>query len=536
MILATTFGFISGIALASFVHITTVYFYVLSFVALLCFIYRYFVEGEDRKRLTLFSVFFLFVLVGVLRVNISNLYSQSKLSEFENKKVQIVGVVVSEPDVREKNTKLTIETEKVFTTVGEREVSEKVLVSVPLYPEWNYGDRVRGNVILTKPKNIESEDGRVFDYEGYLKVRGIWYTSSYTSLEFLSSGNGNAIKTLLFKTKHVFTDSISYVLPEPESSLLAGLLLGTKQSLGKEILGEFQRTGTSHIVVLSGYNIAIVAESIMNALKFLPKNQQRQMEWESPWGKGFPGWHIECSAMAKKFLGKTFDIHCGGIDHIPIHHTNEIAQSESCNETPLANYWMHSAFLEDKGKMSKSNGNFITVKNLIEKGFSPLDFRYLCLGTHYRKRLLFKYEILQDAKNSLQNLKNKIFDLKYQNEIIKFSNQNSINSYNLNFNLAVNDDLNLSESLAIIWSLFEDKTITNEDKLRLIYSFDLVLGLNLKNQESVSQEILNLIEERKKEKNKKNFATADEIREKIKKLGYDLIDTKNDFILRKITV
>jgi competence protein ComEC len=272
MILATTFGFISGIALASFVHITTVYFYVLSFVALLCFIYRYFVEGEDRKRLTLFSVFFLFVLVGVLRVNISNLYSQSKLSEFENKKVQIVGVVVSEPDVREKNTKLTIETEKVFTTVGEREVSEKVLVSVPLYPEWNYGDRVRGNVILTKPKNIESEDGRVFDYEGYLKVRGIWYTSSYTSLEFLSSGNGNAIKTLLFKTKHVFTDSISYVLPEPESSLLAGLLLGTKQSLGKEILGEFQRTGTSHIVVLSGYNIAIVAESIMNALKFLPKN------------------------------------------------------------------------------------------------------------------------------------------------------------------------------------------------------------------------------------------------------------------------
>lgn len=272
MILATTFGFISGIALASFVHITTVYFYVLSFVALLCFIYRYFVEGEDRKRLTMFIVFFLFVLVGVLRVNISNLYSQSKLSEFENKKVQIVGVVVSEPDVREKNTKLTIETEKVFTTVGEREVSEKVLVSVPLYPEWNYGDRVRGNVILTKPKNIESDDGRVFDYEGYLKVRGIWYTSSYTSLELVSPNSGNYIKSKLFKTKRAFTDSISNVLPEPESSLLSGLLLGTKQSLGKEILEKFQRTGTSHIVVLSGYNIAIVAESIINTLSFLPKN------------------------------------------------------------------------------------------------------------------------------------------------------------------------------------------------------------------------------------------------------------------------
>lgn len=272
MILATTFGFISGIALASFVHITTVYFYVLSFVALLCFIYRYFVEGEDRKRLMLFSVFFLFVLVGVLRVNISSLYSTSKLSEYENKKVEVVGVIVAEPDVREKNTKLTIETEKVFTTVGEREVSEKVLVSVPLYPEWNYGDRVRGNVILTKPKNIESEDGRVFDYEGYLKVRGIWYTSSYTSLELVSPNSGNYIKSKLFKTKRAFTDSISNVLPEPESSLLSGLLLGTKQSLGKEILEKFQRTGTSHIVVLSGYNIAIVAESIINTLSFLPKN------------------------------------------------------------------------------------------------------------------------------------------------------------------------------------------------------------------------------------------------------------------------
>ncbi|HRH26572.1 MAG TPA: ComEC/Rec2 family competence protein [Parcubacteria group bacterium] len=268
MILSATFGFISGIALASFVHITTVYFYTLSFVVLLCFIYRYFVEGEDRKRLTMFTVFFLFVLVGVLRVNISNLYSQSKLSEFENKKVQIVGAVVSEPDVREKNTKLTIETE----IVDGNKIKEKILISVPLYPEFQYGDKVSGVVSLQKPKEIESEDGRVFDYGGYLRVRGIWYTSSYTSLTLLSSGNGNSIKTLLFKTKKLFTNSIQKVLPEPESSLLGGLLLGSKQSLGKELLTEFQRTGVSHIVVLSGYNIAIVSESIINFLKFLPKN------------------------------------------------------------------------------------------------------------------------------------------------------------------------------------------------------------------------------------------------------------------------
>ncbi len=272
MILATTFGFISGIALASFFHISGVYFYAFSGLVFVCFVYKHLVDGEDRKRLTLFSVFFLFVLVGVLRVNISNLYSVSKLSEFENKKVEVVGVVVAEPDVREKNTKLTIRTEEVIFNGISKNVQEKILVSVPIYPEYNYGDRVKASVVLTKPTLIESDDGRVFDYEGYLKVRDIWYTSRYTSLEYISSGNGNAIKTVLFKTKRAFTNSINNVLPEPESSLLSGLLLGTKQSLGKEILTEFQRTGTSHIVVLSGYNIAIVAESIMSSLNFLPKN------------------------------------------------------------------------------------------------------------------------------------------------------------------------------------------------------------------------------------------------------------------------
>ncbi len=272
MIPAITFGFISGIALASFFHITLVYFYTFSGLVLICFLYRYKVDGDDRKRLTLATLFLLFVLVGVLRVNISNLYSVSKLNEYENKKVEVIGVIVAEPDVREKNTKLTIKTEKVIFEGNANNVQEKVLVSVPIYPEYNYGDRIKASVVLTKPSSIESEDGRVFDYEGYLKVRGIWYTSRYTSVEYISSGNGNAIKTLLFKTKRAFTESINNVLPEPQSSLLSGLLLGTKQSLGKEILTEFQRTGTSHIVVLSGYNIAIVAESIMNALSFLPKN------------------------------------------------------------------------------------------------------------------------------------------------------------------------------------------------------------------------------------------------------------------------
>jgi len=268
--------------------------------------------------------------------------------------------------------------------------------------------------------------------------------------------------------------------------------------------------------------------------KLSPEKEKRQMEWDSPWGKGFPGWHIECSAMSKKFLGNTFDIHCGGIDHISIHHTNEIAQSESCNEVPLANYWMHSAFLEDKGKMSKSKGEFITVQNLIEKGFSALDFRYLCLGTHYKKRLLFKYEILQDAKNSLQNLRNKILDLRNEKSNIE-TNIESIKEYNRKFNYAINNDLNLSEALAVVWILLEDKEINNVEKLNLIFDFDKIFGLDLNQKENnnIPQEIKKMFEERNKEKLNKNFTVSDQIRKKISELGYEIIDTKQDSIIRK---
>ena len=147
--------------------------------------------------------------------------------------------------------------------------------------------------------------------------------------------------------------------------------------------------------------------------KFSPKDQKRQMEWDSPWGKGFPGWHLECSAMSKKYLGDTFDIHCGGIDHIPIHHTNEIAQSEACNGKEYVHYWLHGAFLEeDSGKMSKSKGEFLTFAFLKNKGYSPLDYRYMCLGTHYRKRLIFSWEILDSAKTALGRIKQKVTELK----------------------------------------------------------------------------------------------------------------------------
>ncbi len=272
MLLQLSIGFIVGIAIGSFIPINFGFFIACIFLTILVYFYKYFVEESDKN----FVIIVTFILVGVVlgmgRMLVSDLYKQSHLEKYVGQKIDAVGVVVDEPDVRENNTKLTVKLNKIVTQGREESVSEKILVTVPIYPEYKYGDAVSLEVTLDEPKSIESDDGRVFDYRGYLRVRGIWYTSRFTSIKLLSSGNGNYVKEMLFTLKKSFTESINNVLPEPESSLLGGLLLGGKQSLGKDLLEEFQKTGTSHIVVLSGYNIAIVAESIMNALKFLPKN------------------------------------------------------------------------------------------------------------------------------------------------------------------------------------------------------------------------------------------------------------------------
>ncbi len=213
--------------------------------------------------------------------------------------------------------------------------------------------------------------------------------------------------------------------------------------------------------------------------KFSPKDQKRQMEWDSHWGRGFPGWHIECSAMSKKFLGETFDIHCGGIDHIPIHHTNEIAQSEACNGKPFVHYWLHGAFLEDEGKMSKSKGEFITVKTLTDRGYSPLDYRYLCLGTHYRKRLLFSWEGLDAAKSALARLRSRITEIKKNidsDEGSRFAEDSNV--YANRFLQSINDDLNMPQALAVLWDMLKSGMFEFE-KLELVNKFDKVLGLEL---------------------------------------------------------
>lgn len=276
--------------------------------------------------------------------------------------------------------------------------------------------------------------------------------------------------------------------------------------------------------------------------KFSPLEEKRQMEWDSPWGKGFPGWHVECSAMSKKYLGDTFDIHCGGIDHIPIHHTNEIAQSEACNGKPFVHYWLHGAFLEEEsGKMSKSKGEFLRVKTLIDKGYSPLDYRYLCLGTHYRKRLLFSWDLLEQAKVTFGRLKQNIQTIR--DDVKKNSDPRDATmpeDIKEKFTEAVNDDLNMPQALAVLWGVIRNDKLSSVEKMNLVNDFNRVLGLDLdKDIEAgnlnVPAEIMELVEKRIAAKKSKDFKKADAIRDELKALGWEVLDKKDGFEVRSIT-
>ncbi len=266
--------------------------------------------------------------------------------------------------------------------------------------------------------------------------------------------------------------------------------------------------------------------------KFSPEDQKRQMEWESPWGTGFPGWHIECSAMSIKFLGRHFDIHCGGVDHIPIHHTNEIAQAEACTGEKFVNYWLHGEFLiEEKGKMSKSAGEFLRLKTLIDKGYSPLDYRYFLLMTHYRKKIKFSFENLDAARNGFQNLKNRIKEIKSAAARQSKTLSGEALKYKAKFQESINDDLNIGEGLAILWDAMKDSALSDADKILLADEFDRILGLDLNKIEAekpseIPEEIIALANKRKEAKAAKDFKLADELRQQIKDKGYELLDKK----------
>ncbi|MFA5131922.1 MAG: cysteine--tRNA ligase [Candidatus Paceibacterota bacterium] len=255
----------------------------------------------------------------------------------------------------------------------------------------------------------------------------------------------------------------------------------------------------------------------------VPKNEQRQMEWDSPWGKGFPGWHIECSAMSKKILGPHFDIHTGGIDHIPVHHTNEIAQSECANGETYVNYWMHNNFLNDTaGKMAKSSGEFLRLQTLVDKGYDPIAFRYYLLTTHYRKELAFSFEALDASSVAYK----KLWD--WSAEHITHSGVVNQNHTKV-FLEALYDDLGTSTCIAEMWALLKDEQVNNEDKYATLMEMSSILGFSLhkasKEMLTVSKDVEALLDARLKARLAKDFAEADRLRDELKKLGYSVKDT-----------
>jgi cysteinyl-tRNA synthetase len=287
------------------------------------------------------------------------------------------------------------------------------------------------------------------------------------------------------------------------------------------------------------------------------KFENQALVWDSPWGRGYPGWHIECSAMSIKYLGDQFDIHAGGIDHITIHHTNEIAQSEAATgKHPWVPYWVHNEFLiQDKGKMSKSSGSFLTLQTLIDDGYNALDYRYFLLGGHYRSQLQFSYEALDGARNARKSLGDRILALAEKagglphggEGLSQRTARGKALAYLAAFNKAMDEDLNTPRALAELWGLLRDGSVESMDALETAFEMDRILGLNIAATAEAEKrldtdrgspeeiaEIEALIAERAEAKKAKDFTAADRIRDTLKKRGILLEDGPKGAVWRRI--
>ena len=275
--------------------------------------------------------------------------------------------------------------------------------------------------------------------------------------------------------------------------------------------------------------------------KFSPTDKQRLMEWDSPWGVGFPGWHIECSAMAIRYLGERLDIHCGGVDHISLHHTNEIAQAETALGHKWVDWWMHGEFLTfpkgetgEEARMSKSSGEFLTLDRLIERGFEAMAYRYFCLNAHYRQQLAFTWEGLSAAASAYGRLKRAVLDLRPH-----YGGGESPMPEHLDaMRAAAEDDLNMPQSLAAMWAALKDTQAPKGRIYATLLAMDQVLGLGLaemrEKELAVSDDrIRALIDERAAAREAKDFARADEIRDKLAEMGVALEDSPGGTIWRK---
>lgn len=255
------------------------------------------------------------------------------------------------------------------------------------------------------------------------------------------------------------------------------------------------------------------------------KFENHEMLWDSPFGKGYPGWHIECSGISIKYLGEHLDIHGGGVDNIFPHHTNEIAQSEAYLGHKWCNYWFHNEHLLDStGKMSKSKGEFLTVSLLQEKDYDPLSFRFMCLNSHYRKQLVFTYDALNQAEATLKKLRNKIANIKDEGIL----DEGEFSNYNNMFINEISNDLNTANAISVMYELLKDEQVNGHTKLELIKKFDKVFSVNLIKETSLEDdsEILELIEKRNEAKKSRDYELADSIRNELYNRGIELIDTR----------
>ena len=299
-----------------------------------------------------------------------------------------------------------------------------------------------------------------------------------------------------------------------------GVYFDTSKQDNYGFLARLDRTGLQ-----AGKRVAVGAKRRITDFalwKFSPSDSKRQMEWDSPWGRGFPGWHIECSAMAAKYLGPWFDIHCGGEDHIPVHHSNEIAQTEAAYDTRLAKFWMHGYFLTlDAAKMSKSDGDFVRLQTLIERGTDPIAYRYLCLMAHYRSSLRFSWESLDAAQATLDRLRNIYgsWPLGGQTDTEFVSR----------FDAEVNQDLNMPRALAVLWDLVRSD-LSPATRRATVDRFDSVLGLRLIDFDSgrvdIPPDVVALANERSKARVARDWARADSLRAMLHALGWQVEDTQ----------
>jgi len=279
--------------------------------------------------------------------------------------------------------------------------------------------------------------------------------------------------------------------------------------------------------------------------KFTRPGEDRQMEWESPWGRGFPGWHIECSAMSTHYLGDRIDIHTGGIDHIPVHHTNEIAQSEcATGHKPFVNYWVHSNFLQMQNnvRMAKSSNEFVTVFSLLENGYDPLAFRFLCLKAHYRSAMKFSWEILDGAAVGYRRLKSAISAIK---EASAEAGTDTVGEkaaqYETDISGALLNDMSTPMALTILQDAIDDEALSPEEKVAIVDKFDAVFGLDLlaeskdvEEEPEIDPETLELVRLRDEARANHNWSAADQLRDQLRQRGYEAIDTPEKTTLRRI--